>query len=206
LRPLRYVVILAPNLPARTPLAPKATVYKADLQISDMDRNYYASHILTLAQHPSETVERLMVRLLAFALNAHEFLAFGKGLSDDDEPDLWQKDLTGAIDVWIEIGQPDEQRIRQACGRARQVIVYSYSGRSAEIWWDKIGPALERSKNLTVIDVPARCVQQIATLANRNMQLQCLIQDGQIQLMGGDMSVDIELVTRRLPISMQQNR
>jgi len=206
LRPLRYVVILAPNLPARTLLAPKATVYKADLQISDMDRNYYASHILTLAQHPSETVERLMVRLLAFALNAHEFLAFGKGLSDDDEPDLWQKDLTGAIDVWIEIGQPDEQRIRQACGRARQVIVYSYSGRSAEIWWDKIGPALERSKNLTVIDVPARCVQQIATLANRNMQLQCLIQDGQIQLMGGDMSVDIELVTRRLPISMQQNR
>jgi len=206
LRPLRYVVILAPNLPARTLLAPKATVYKADLQISDMDRNYYASHILTLAQHPSETVERLMVRLLAFALNAHEFLAFGKGLSDDDEPDLWQKDLTGAIDVWIEIGQPDEQRIRQACGRARQVIVYSYSGRSAEIWWEKIAPALERSKNLSVIDVPARCVQQIATLANRNMQLQCLIQDGQIQLMGGDMSVDIELVTRRLPISMQQNR
>jgi len=206
LRPLRYVVILAPNLPARTLLAPKATVYKADLQISDMDRNYYASHILTLAQHPSETVERLMVRLLAFALNAHEFLAFGKGLSDDDEPDLWQKDLTGAIDVWIEIGQPDEQRIRQACGRARQVIVYSYSGRSAEIWWDKIGPALERSKNLSVIDVPARCVQQIATLANRNMQLQCLIQDGQIQLMGDDTSVEIELVTRRLPISMQQNR
>ncbi len=190
----------------RHPLAPKATVYKADLQISDMDRNYYASHILTLAQHPSETVERLMVRLLAFALNAHEFLAFGKGLSDDEEPDLWQKDLTGAIDVWIEIGQPDEQRIRQACGRARQVIVYSFSGRSAAIWWDKIAPALERSKNLSVIDLPATCVQQIAALANRNMQLQCLIQDGEIQLMGDNTSVNIELVVQRLPISMQKNR
>lgn len=187
-------------------MAAKAIIYKVDLQISDMDRHYYAAHALTLAQHPSETAERLMVRLLAFALNAHEFLVFGKGFGDEEESDLWQKDLTGVIDLWIEIGQPDEQRIRRACGRARQVIVYTYSGRSADIWWEKIAPALERSKNLTVIDFPAASAQQIAALANRNMQLQCLIQDGQIQLISDTATVALELTTRRSPIGMNQTK
>lgn len=103
-------------------------MFKADLQVSDMDRHYFQAHALTLAQHPSETDERLMVRLLAFALHADEALAFGRGLSSD-EPDLWRKDLTGQIELWIEVGQPDEQYLRRACGRAREVIVYSYSGR-----------------------------------------------------------------------------
>ena len=178
-------------------MAVKATIYKADLQISDMDRNYYQSHALTLAQHPSETEERLMVRLLAFALNAHEYLAFGKGISTDDEPDLWQKDLTGAIDVWIEVGQPDEQRIRKACGRARQVRVYTYSGRSADLWWEKNSEALERNKNLTVIDIAADAVQSLAALASRNMQLQCLVQDAQVELMDDARSMQIPLTTRK---------
>jgi uncharacterized protein YaeQ len=98
-------------------MALKATVVKAELQVSDMDRHYYASHNLTLAQHPSETDERLMVRLLAFALNADERLEFGKGLSSDDEPDLWRRDYTGDIELWIDLGQPDESRIRKASGR-----------------------------------------------------------------------------------------
>ena len=133
-------------------MAPKATIYKAELQVSDMDRQYYATHALTLAQHPSETVERLLVRLLAFALHADERLEFGRGVSTDDEPDLWRKSLTGEIEQWIELGQPDEQHIRKACGRARQVVVISYSGRSSDVWWDKIAAGLARSKNLTVID------------------------------------------------------
>ena len=114
-------------------MALKSTIYKADLQIADMDRHYYQDHSLTLARHPSETDERLMVRLLAFVRHANESLIFAKGLSDVDEPDLWQKDLTGAIELWIDVGQPDERRMLKACGRASQVVVYSYSSTSA-IW------------------------------------------------------------------------
>src|SRR6476659_3505020 len=116
------------------PMAPKATVVKAELQVTDMDRHYYASNNLTLAQHPSETVERLMVRLLAFALHADERLEFGRGLSDEDEPALWRRDRTGEIEQWIELGQPDESRIRKACGRAQQVVVVNYGGRAADVW------------------------------------------------------------------------
>ena len=113
-------------------MASNATIFKATMQISDMDRHYYEDHALTLARHPSETDERMMVRLLAFALHAHENLSFGRGLSSEEEPALWQKDLTGAIDLWIEVGQPDEKTIRQACGRAKQVCIYIYGGRGAD--------------------------------------------------------------------------
>ena len=99
-------------------MALKATIFKAELQVSNVDRNYYGDHALTIARHPSETDERMMVRVLAFALHAHPALAFGKGIGADDEPDLWQKDLTGAVDLWIDVGQPDDRRIRRACGRA----------------------------------------------------------------------------------------
>jgi len=180
-------------------MAPKATIHKAELQVSDIDRQYYATHALTLAQHPSETTERLMVRLLAFALHADERLEFGRGLSTDDEPDLWRKSLTGEIEQWIELGQPDEQRIRKACGRALQVIVINYGGRSADIWWNKIEAGLARSKNLTVIDVPADAVQALAALAGRNMQLQCLVQDGHAQLMSETATVMIEPTLRMSP-------
>jgi uncharacterized protein YaeQ len=180
-------------------MAPKATIYKAELQVSDMDRQYYATHALTLALHPSETVERLMVRLLAFALHADERLEFGRGLSTDDEPDLWRKSLTGEIEQWIELGHPDEQHIRKACGRARQVVVISYSGRSSDVWWDKIAAGLARSKNLTVIDIPSASVQALAGLADRNMQLQCLIQDGLAQLMSTKATMSVEPMLRMVP-------
>ena len=173
-------------------MALKATIFKAELQIADMDRNYYATHALTLAQHPSETDERLMVRVLAFARHAHEALAFTKGISTDDEPDLWQKDLTGAIDLWIDIGQPDEKRIRKACGRARQVIIYCYSGHSAELWWQKSRDKLERFDNLTVINLPAEATQALTKLAQRTMQLQCTLQDGQLWLANATDSVTID--------------
>ena len=178
-------------------MAVKATIYKVDLQISDMDRHYYQAHSLTLAQHPSETEERLMVRLLAFALNASESLAFGKGISTDDEPDLWDRDLTGSIELWIDIGQPDEQRIRKACGRARKVIALTYSGRSADIWWEKTAAAVERCKNLAVSDLSAASTQALTALANRNMKLQVFIQDGQVQVMDESVTVDLEMSVRR---------
>ena len=172
-------------------MAVKATIFKAELQVSDMDRHYYATHALTLAQHPSETEERLMVRLLAFALNASEDLAFGRGISTDDEPDLWRRDLTGVIELWIEIGQPDESRIRKACGRAGEVRVYCFSGRSADIWWAKNADLLARQANLRVYNVPAEASAQLATLASRNMQLQVLVQDGEVQVMDAGSAVTI---------------
>lgn len=179
-------------------MALKSTIFKAELQISDMDRHYYRSHALTLARHPSETDQRLMMRLLVFALHADELLEFGKGLSSD-EPDLWRRDLTGQIELWIEIGQPDEQALRRACGRAAQVFVYTYSGNSAQIWWEKLGSDLARCRNLTVIDIPAVSGKALSALAQRAMQLQCLIQDAQVQVIADDAVVPVELVIRMAP-------
>jgi uncharacterized protein YaeQ len=175
-------------------MALKATIYKAEIQIADMDRHYYQDHALTLARHPSETDERMMVRLLAFILNASETLAFSRGLSADDEPDVWQKDLTGAIELWIEVGQPDEKRILKACGRAGKVIVYSYSSNSS-IWWNQISNRVERAKNLTVINLPAHISTALGKLAQRNMQLQCTIQDGQTWITANGETVQIDLTT-----------
>ena len=173
----------------------KSTIFKAQLQVSDMDRKYFHAHSLTLARHPSETDERLMVRLLAFALHADDAMLFARGLAFD-EPDLWRKDLTGEVDLWIAVGQPDEQQMRQACGRARQVVVYTYSGRSAEAWWQRSGAVAARSKNLTVIDLAAESTRALATLAQRGMQLQCFIQDGEVQMLGNDAIVPIGLTAR----------
>jgi uncharacterized protein YaeQ len=173
-------------------MALKATICKADLQIADIDRNYYAGHALTVARHPSETDERMMARLLAFALNAHEHLAFGKGLSDTVEPDLWQKDLTGAIAHWIEVGQPDEKRLLRACGRADRVTVYAYGNR-AELWWKPIAEKLARAKNLAAWRIPASASRDLGKLAARNMQLQCTIQDGQIWFSDAAQTLQLEL-------------
>jgi len=180
-------------------MALKATIFKAELQIADMDRNYYHEHALTIARHPSETDERMMVRLLAYALHASGALVFGKGLSADDEPDLWQKDLTGAIDLWIDVGQPDEKRLRRACGRAREVFVYSYGGQGAAIWWDQTGGKLDRTRNLTVVSVPAAASRALAKLAQRNMQLNCTIQDGAVWLGDAGDRVQVDLTPVKAP-------
>ncbi len=172
-------------------MALKSSVFKAELQVADLDRNYYADHALTLARHPSETDERMMVRLLAFALHAHERLAFCKGLSDTDEPDLWRKDLTGAIEQWIEAGLPDEKRIARACGRAAQVVVVAY-GASTPIWWKQIGAKLGRHDNLIVMQLPAPGTQALAGLVQRSMKLHCTIQDGQAWLSDGAATVAVE--------------
>ncbi|HEX5057414.1 MAG TPA: YaeQ family protein [Gammaproteobacteria bacterium] len=173
-------------------MALKATIYKAELQVSDTDRNYYQSHSLTLAQHPSETAERLMVRLAVYALHAEPTLEFGKGLSEDEEPALWQKSLTGEIELWIEIGQPDEKRIRKACGRARRVLIYCYQNRSAAIWWQQLQKQLERFDNLGVYSLPDAAVADLGKLIQRHMQLNCTIQDGQLWLAAGEQSVQLE--------------
>ena len=178
-------------------MASNATIFKATLHIADMDRHYYADHAVTLARHPSETDERMMVRLLAFVRHAHEALAFGRGLSTEDEPDLWQKDLTGNIEWWIEVGQPDEKRLRKACHRARQVCVYNYGGRGADLWWAQNREALERLENLTVFNLAHDTGRALAALAQRSMQLQCTLQEGQVWLADDKQSVTIELEPRK---------
>lgn len=175
-------------------MAIKATVFKANLQIADMERHYYQDHTLTLARHPSETDERMLVRLLAFALHAHEYLEFGQGMTNDDEADLWQKDLSGAIELWIDVGIPDEKLIRKACGRSEQVVVYCYGGRVADMWFAQNSAQFERQKNLTIVNLPVASTQALAKLAQRTMTLQCTIQDGQVWLSDGDSSVQVERV------------
>ena len=180
-------------------MALNSTVVKAELQVSDMDRHYYATHNLTLAQHPSETDERLMVRVLAFALYADERLEFGRGISDEDEPALWKRDYTGEIQLWIELGHPDESRIKKASSRAEQVVVVNYGGRASDIWWDKIASSLTRLKNVTVIDLPADVVDALPAIGERGMRLNALVQDGELQLMGDRGSTSVRPTVRMAP-------
>lgn len=180
-------------------MALKSTIFKADLQVADMDRRYYADHALIIARHPSETDERMMVRLLAFALHADKALSFGRGLSADDEADLWKKDLTGTIEIWIDVGLPDEKRVRRACGRARQVFVYSYGGRIAELWWEQVNAKLGQVENLSVISLAAASTQALAKLALRKMQLQFTIQEGLIWISDKDRVVELGPATLKAP-------
>jgi uncharacterized protein YaeQ len=163
-------------------MATGATIHRADLSIADMDRNYYADHALTVARHPSETEERLMVRLLAFAVFAADDLEFGRGLSTDDEPDLWRRDLTGLVELWIEVGLPEEKWLRKACGRARQVVVLAYGAAKAEQWWKRNEQDLLRLDNLTVLSLPAGAGPSLAAIAARSMRIDVTIQESQIWL------------------------
>jgi uncharacterized protein YaeQ len=176
-------------------MAIKATIFKAQLQVSDMDRNHFATHALTVARHPSETDERMMVRLLAFALDADGALEFGRGLSAEDEPDLVRRDLTGAIELWIDVGLPDEREVRKASGRAKAVKVYTY-GRGADIWWGQNREALQRLSNVSVIDLPAEATQGLARFAERTMELQCTVQEGAIWFTRGDDTLHLEPTVR----------
>jgi len=162
-------------------MALKATISKALLNIANMDSHYYAEHNLTLAQHPSETDLRLMVRVLAFILNAEERLEFCKGISQDDEPDLWVKSLGGEIELWIDLGQPDEKRIKKACGRSQKVIIYTYQEGMAAAWWKQIESSLTRFSNLSVVYLDME--GDIELLAKRAMMLQANISDNELTLM-----------------------
>ena len=181
-------------------MATRSTVVKASLQVADIDHGYYADHALTLARHPSETDERMMVRLAALALQAHTLqtvcqgdavLGFGAGLSDPDEPDVLLRDFTGRIRRWIEVGQPDDKALTKACGKADEVVLYCY-GHAAEVWWRGIESRLTRPRNLRIFRLPADSAQQLGALAQRSMQLQATVQDGALLLGDGSTSVQVE--------------
>ena len=181
-------------------MALKSTIFKATLAIADIDHGYYADHQLTLARHPSETDERMMVRLAALALQAHELqdtcggdgqLAFGAGLSDPDDPDVSLTDFTGRKRLWIEVGQPEDKPLAKACSRADAVLVYAFH-HAAEVWWRGIEGKLARLDRLQVWRIPAEQSQALAQLAERSMQLQATVQDGALTLSSERGSVHLE--------------
>lgn len=174
-------------------MALRATIYKADLRIADMDRHYYCDHGLTLARHPSETEERLMVRLVAFALKASERLEFGAGLSDSDEPDLCLNDDTGQVQLWIDVGLPDEKRIRKACNKAGEVLILAYGGSKADQWWNQTQRDVQRFNNLTVLMLHKEHTDALTKLCSRGMRLDCSMQEGRMLWISeaGD-SADVE--------------
>jgi uncharacterized protein YaeQ len=181
-------------------MALKSTVFKANLQIADIDHGYYADHALTLARHPSETDERMMIRLVALALQAHRLqtelggdgtLAFGAGLSNPDEPDVWLRDYTGHTRLWVEVGQPEDKPLTRACQRSDAVVVYAFT-HAAEVWWRGIESKLTRLDRLQVWRVPTDASQALASLAERSMQLQATIQEGVLMLGNGNQHMNIE--------------
>jgi uncharacterized protein YaeQ len=178
-------------------MALTATIFKAYLQISDMDRQYFGEHQLTLARHPSETDERMMVRLVAFVLHADARLSFTKGLCDDEEPALWQKSLSDEIELWIDVGLPDERRVRKACNRATKVYLYLYGGRNAGLWWQRNSDKLARYANLRVIEIPDTATDDLAGLVQRSMQLQCTVQDGEVWLCSDKQTLSVAPMTRK---------
>jgi uncharacterized protein YaeQ len=176
-------------------MALRPTIHRAEVEISDIDRGHYATHTLTLARHPSETDERLMVRLLAFALDASEQLAFGAGLSESDEPDLWEKDLTGAIQHWIDVGQPDARLIRKASRRAERVKILAY-GKGLEPWWNRTRGELSGLINVTVLGLTAEESATLGTLSERNMSLHVLVQDGHVTVSSAAAVVELTPIQR----------
>ena len=176
-------------------MAIKATIYKANLQIADMDRNIYLDHAVTIARHPSETDERMMIRLLALVLNLpantdRGTLEFAKDLWEADEPALWRRDLTGELKHWIEVGQPDDKRLMKASGRADRVSVFSFS-HSTPIWWSGIATKITRATNIAVWQIEPAQSQALAELAQRSMQLQVSVQDGTVYLGDGQRAVEM---------------
>ncbi|MEG3768165.1 YaeQ family protein [Alteromonas sp. 14N.309.X.WAT.G.H12] len=177
-------------------MALKATIFKVDLSITDMDRNYYHDHNLTIARHPSENDERMMLRIIAFIANAHERLQFTKGLSCDEVPDLWQKSYSDDIELWIELGQPSEQRIKKGCNQSQQMMIYAYADNSFDVWWKKEANTLKVRKNLSVFTLPGALAAELAAGVRRSMQIQVTVQDGHmwLNMEGDDTTQSVEIV------------
>ena len=183
-------------------MAIKSTIFKANVQIADIDHGYYADHALTLARHPSETDERMMVRLVALSLQAHQLqdmcngdgvLGFGAGLSDPNEPDVMLRDFTGRTRLWIEVGQPEEKPLLKACSKADQVMLYVFSS-SSDVWWKNMQNKLIKPTSLQIWRIPSSASQDLAKLAERSMQLQATVQEGQLTLSNSQDSVHLEVV------------
>ncbi len=172
-------------------MALKPTIYKFKVAISDFSQNYFDELDLTLAQHPSETLERMMARVLAYCLNAQEQLVFCKGLSTNDEPDIWLKNLQGDIELWIEVGEPSPERIKKACRRAKRVKVYPFNSK-ASTWWSQESAGF-RSLSATVECFPWEEIKQSAEFIERTNTLMLSINENTLDLCLNEGLVTIEI-------------
>lgn len=173
-------------------MALKSTIFKLNLSVADMNRQYYEDHSLTIARHPSETDLRMLVRIIVFALNAHEHLQFTKGLADAEEPDLWQMDLTGQIQHWIDLGQPVEKRIRQSCSKAAKVSIYTYQKGASDMWYETVRDKVERFKHLKIFHLAILDESAVERIADRTMNLNCTIEDDRVLLTTDTESLTVE--------------
>ncbi|MEZ5660770.1 MAG: YaeQ family protein [Burkholderiaceae bacterium] len=173
-----------------------ATVHRLRLDVADIDRAVYDQHVLTVARHPSETEERMMIRVLAFAMYADPSLQFGRGLSTDDEPDLWLHSDDGQLRSWIDVGLPEERRLRRASGRAQRVVVIAFGGNRVDVWWQRNRAAMTQLASLTVWSVPPEESAQLTALASRSMRLSVTLQEGSLLFSDGERTA--ELSPRRL--------
>jgi len=176
-------------------MAQKATIYKADVNLANMDLGVYLDQGLTVAQHPSETLQRMMLRIVAWAMHGNEQLSFTKGLSDEDEPDLWQVNYSDEIELWIDLGLPDEKRIKKGSVRAQQSVIFAYGENAAAQWWNQQKSTANKFNNLTVYLVNDETMTALADLVTRTMQLQFSISEGEIWLSCGEQSLLLGVTT-----------
>ena len=180
-------------------MALKATIYKAVVNVADIDRNQFLDASLTLAQHPSETQERMMLRLLAWIKYADERLQFTRGLSADDEPEIWLRNDHLGIDLWIELGLPDERRIKKACSLAKEVALFTYNSRAAEIWWQQNQSKLASFDKLSVWYLDDEQLAKLSAFASRTMTLQATLQEGAIWLSDAQNKLEIHFTPWQQP-------
>ena len=174
-------------------MAEKATIYKANLTLSDMDRNVYGDFNLTIALHPSETVERMMVCILAFCYRAAETLSFTKGLSSVDEPDLWLKHDNGTILEWIEVGQPAPDRVKKAANQSQAVHLFTY-GRGWDVWWKTNGETINAMPKVTSYFFTAEELKSLCELADKSMKLTVTITEKMAYVSNETTNVVVSLV------------
>lgn len=175
-------------------MALKPTIYKANVTLSDIDRHHYDDLQLTIAQHPSETLERMMVRLLVFCLNASAELGFTRGLSTPEEPDLWQRSLDGQIEHWIEVGQPEPDRVKKGANQAKRVSVYVF-GKSADTWWQLNSASMQALPRVSVFKFAWADIQSLSQLASRTMDLSVSITECTLYVTAGEQTVEVPVST-----------
>ncbi len=154
-------------------MATKPTIYKLRIALSDLERNHYDALNLTVALHPSEVPERMMARVMAYCINAQQDLAFAKGLSDVDEPDIWVRTMDQQTKLWIDVGEPSYERVKKAVRQAEQVRVYSFNSKS-DIWWAQVESKF-RTLNADIIQMNHSEITELSTLLARTMDLSVTI-------------------------------
>jgi len=171
-------------------MARSSTIYRVQLELSHVDRNVYGEHQLTIARHPSETIERMLVRLIAFGLRYEEGLEFGRGVSATDEPDLWRREGDGRVIEWIEVGQPDSKRLIKASRKSRRCQLFVF-GEGAERWREAQLGSLKAPDNLGVARIDDAFIAGLASTVDRQLKWSMTIADGTLFLTTGDTSFEV---------------